>query len=259
MFNIVYNYLCFKTSNSIGNACTTGTGHLNFQALASVPAPYCYQKNKINLLLSFMPGVFDISSDEGASETGSVSEPEPPAAQPKRQRKRGPRNEHRAWTFKTQIACDMFALESTDVLTVEEKTKMFREHLRTRLDHTRPPAVLACTVLVDSSRYSGPPGTVAIPITGYVQTRNTTALPLKEWIGCVWTPVPGGLCGNPEFDADMSKPAPWKVIQIFSTLALNNAGRRAKRVIPHFPCRIDQSMATRYCKLFCFFEIMARV
>ena len=78
MFNIVYNYLCFKTSNSIGNACTTGTGHLNYQALASVPAPYCYQKNKINLLLSFMPGVFDISSDEGASETGSVSEPAKP-------------------------------------------------------------------------------------------------------------------------------------------------------------------------------------
>ena len=78
-----------------------------------------------------------------------------------------------------------------------------------------------------------------------------TANALKAWIGdgCVWTPVPGGLCGNPEFDADMSKPAPWKVIQIFSTLALNNAGRRAKRVIPHFPSRIDQSMATRYCKL----------
>ena len=143
MFNIVYNYLCFKTSNSIGNACTTGTGHLNFQALASVPAPYCYQKNKINLLLSFMPGVFDISSDEGASETGSVSEPEPPAAQPKRQRKRGPRNEHRAWTFKTQIACDMFALELTDVLTVEEKTKMFREHLAcARLDRRATSTIL---------------------------------------------------------------------------------------------------------------------
>ena len=211
-----------------------------------------------------MPGEFDLSSDEGVSETGSVSEPEGPelpAARPRRQKKRGPSNQHKAWIFKTLIACDIFALESTDVLTVEEKTKLFTEHVRTRLDHTRPLAVLACAILVDSSRYSGPPGTVIIPITGYVQTRNTTAIPLKAWIGdgCVWTPVPGGLCGNPEFDADMSKPAPWKVIQIFSTLALNNAGRRAKRVIPHFPSRIDQPRATRYCKLFCFLEIMARV
>ena len=208
-----------------------------------------------------MPGIFDLSSDEGASETGSVSEPELPAARPKRQKKKGPSNRNRAWIFKTQIACDLFALESTDVLTLEEKTRMFTEHLRTRLDHTRPPAVLACAVLLDSSRYCGPPGTCSIPITGYVQSRSMTANALKAWIGdgCVWTPVPGGLCGNPEFDADMSKPAPWKVIQIFSTLALNNAGRRAKRVIPHFPSRIDQSMATRYCKLFCFLEIMARV
>ena len=201
-----------------------------------------------------MPGIFDLSSDEGASETGSVSsvsEPELPAARPKRQIKRGPSNRNRAWIFKTQIACDLFALESTDVLTLEEKTRMFTEHLRTRLDHTRPPAVLACAVLLDSSRYCGPPETCSIPITGYVQSRSMTANALKAWIGdgCVWTPVPGGLCGNPEFDADMSKPAPWKVIQIFSTLALNNAGRRAKRVIPHFPSRIDQSMATRYCKL----------
>jgi len=57
--------------------------------------------------------------------------------------------------------------------------------------------------------------------------RSITATPLKAWIGdgSVWTPVPGGLCGNPEFDADMSKTAPWAVLQIFSKLALTNAGR----------------------------------
>ena len=193
-----------------------------------------------------MSGVFDFSSDESAGETDSVSEQELPAARPKRLRKRSPSNRHRAWIFKTQIPCDVFALESTDVLTVEEKTKMITEHLRSRLDHTRPLAVLACAILVDSSRYSGPPGTFSFSITGYVQSRSTTALPLKAWIGdgCVWTPVPGGLCGNPEFDTDMSKPAPWKVLQIFSKLALNNAGRKAKRVIAPFPSRIDKSMAT---------------
>ena len=100
-----------------------------------------------------MPGEFDLSSDEGVSETGSVSEPEGPelpAARPRRQRKRGPSIQHKAWIFKTLIACDIFALESTDVLTVEEKTKMYTEFLRTRLDHTRPLAVHACAILVDS-------------------------------------------------------------------------------------------------------------
>jgi hypothetical protein len=87
--------------------------------------------------------------------------------------------------------------------------------------------VLACAVLVDSSAYSGHPTRYFIPVTIYVQTRSVTAIPLKAWIGdgSDWTPVPGGLCGNPEFDADMSKPAPWAVLQIFSKLALNNAGR----------------------------------
>ena len=55
--------------------------------------------------------------------------------------------------------------------------------------------------------------------------------------GSVWTPVPGGLCGNTEFDADMSNPALWAVPPIFAKLALNNAGRRAKRVIARFNSR----------------------
>ena len=73
----------------------------------------------------------------------------------------------------------------------------------------------------------------SIPITFYVQTRSVTAIPLRAWIGdgSVWTPVPGRLCRNHEFDADMSKPAPRAALQIFSKLALNNVGRRAKRVI----------------------------
>ena len=106
--------------------------------------------------------------------------------------------------------------------------------------------MLACAALVDSSVYSGPPARLSISVTFYVQTKKTTAIPLEAWFGdgSVCTPVPGGLCGNHEFDADMRKPAPWTVLQIFSKLALNNAGRRAKRVIAHFPSRIDNSMAT---------------
>jgi hypothetical protein len=90
---------------------------------------------------------------------------------------------------------------------------------------------LVCAV--DSSSYSCPQARLSIPVTFHVQTNNTTAIPLEAWIGdgSVWTPVPGRLCGNPKFDADMSKHAQWAVLKIFSKLALNNAGSRTKQVI----------------------------
>ena len=70
-----------------------------------------------------MPDVFDLSSDESAGETGSLSDPGLPAARLKRPRKRGPRNEYRAWICKSVLDCDLFYAESTNGLTVEEKTK----------------------------------------------------------------------------------------------------------------------------------------
>ena len=193
-----------------------------------------------------MRDIFDPSSEDSASDTGALSDPALPAARPKRPSKRGPRKEYRAWSCKTKIDCDLFYAESTHGLTVEEKTNLLKEHLRNRLRIDQPRAVLACAVLLDSSAYSGPPARFSIPVTFYVQTKKTTAIPLEAWFGdgSVCTPVPGGLSGSHEFDADMRKPAPWTVLQIFSKLALNNAGRRAKRVIAHFPSRIDKSMAT---------------
>jgi hypothetical protein len=187
---------------------------------------------------------FDYPSEE--SENGSVYDTEVPAARPKHRSTKAPRNQYRAWIFKTVVDCDLFLAESTDGLTVDGKTNLLKEHLRTRLNHDQPRAVLACAALVDSSVYSGPPARFSIPVIFYIQTRSITATPLNAWFGdgSVCTPVPGGLCGNHEFDADMRKPAPWTVLQIFSKLALNNAGRRAKRVIAHFPSRIDKSMAT---------------
>ena len=174
-----------------------------------------------------MPDVFDFSSEESADETGSLSDPKLPAARPKRTKKRGPSNQYRAWILKHVLECDLLYAESTDRLTIEEKTNLLKEHLRNRLQLDQPRAVLACAALVDSSAYSGPQARFSIPVTFYVQTKKTTAIPLEAWFGdgSVWTPVPGGLCGNPEFDADMCKPAPWAVLQIFSKLALNNAGR----------------------------------
>ena len=184
-----------------------------------------------------MPDEFHYPSSEG--ETASVSEselppdaarPKPPDAAVRPKRPRGPRNECKAWTFTSSMKCDRF----TPDLSVEAKAKLIQDHVRTRLNHHLPKVVRALAIHVNSSYFSGPPGAVNVPFTGYIQTKNTTAIRLNEWVGCNCTPVPGGLYGNPEFLANIQKPAPWKLLPIISTLALNNAGRQMKRVIPRF-------------------------
>ena len=79
-----------------------------------------------------MPDVFDFSSDESAGEMGSLSDPELPTARPKRPSKRGPSNQYCAWKCKHVLHCDLFYDESTDGLTLEEKTNLLKEHLRTQ-------------------------------------------------------------------------------------------------------------------------------
>ena len=101
-----------------------------------------------------MPDVFDFSSDESAGEMGSLSDPGLPTARPKRPSKRGPSNQYCAWKCKHVLHCDLFFDESTDGLTLEEKTNLLKEHLLTRLQHDLPRAVLACAALVNSNVYS---------------------------------------------------------------------------------------------------------
>jgi hypothetical protein len=128
-----------------------------------------------------MPNVFDFSSEESSDEMGSLSatfDPKLPAARPKRPPKRGPSNYYRAWALEHKLERDSFYAESTNVLTIEEKTNLLKEHLRNSLQHDQPRAVLACAVLVDSRVYSGPSARVSIPVTFYVQTKKTTAIPL---------------------------------------------------------------------------------
>ena len=119
-----------------------------------------------------MRDVFDPSSEDSASDTSALSDPILPAARPKRPRKRGPRKEYCAWKCTTKIDCDLFHDESTNGLTVEEKTNLLKEHLWTRLQHDLPRAVLACAALVDSNVYSGPPARLSIPVTFYLQTKK---------------------------------------------------------------------------------------
>jgi hypothetical protein len=127
-----------------------------------------------------MPNAFDFSSEESADDTGSLSKPKLPAARPKCPNKRGPSNQYCAWKCKaTVIDCNLFYNESCNGLIAEEKIILLKEHLWNRLQQDLPRAVLACAVLVDSSAYSDPPARLSIPVTFYVQTRNTTAIPLS--------------------------------------------------------------------------------
>ena len=168
-------------------------------------------------------------TDPGSAQ--SVSEGLPPA-QKKRVYK--PHTyQCKAWKVEGVVNADCLAREETDGMTVEAKTNTFKEWVRLRWGHTKPDTlILSMTLVVNSADYAGPPGSCRIRFTGYVQTKKTSVNPLKAWLGdCEWTQMNGGLCGNPEFEVDMKKTLPWLILPIFSKVALNNAGRKAKRVI----------------------------
>ena len=44
-----------------------------------------------------------------------------------------------AWTFRSDIETDLLSAEG---VPVDEKTKLLSEHIRTRISHTQPPALL---------------------------------------------------------------------------------------------------------------------
>jgi hypothetical protein len=99
-----------------------------------------------------MPNLFDFSSAESSDETGSLSansDPKLPAARTKNPPKRDSSNQYRSWTLKHELEseCYLFYAKSTNVLTIEERTNLFKEHLQNLLQHDQPRAVLACAIL----------------------------------------------------------------------------------------------------------------
>ena len=195
-----------------------------------------------------MADVFDFPGE--SSETGSGTEsldlppgpalpPAPPNQAPNQANRKRDRNGEspRCQAWKCQFGMRIEFAESDNGLSVDEKTKKVTDFLQLRTGHNPPRQLKAFAVFLNCAEYcEGPPGLQSVQVIAYVQTRPTTAIPLKKWMGdeCVWTPIPGGLYGNPEFLANIQKPAPWKLLPIISTLALNNAGRQMKRVIPLF-------------------------
>ena len=78
------------------------------------------------------------------------------------------------------------------------------------------------------------PHEVSIAIIGYVQTKPSRPYTMTKWIpSATWDPVPGGLCSNGKFLADMDRlndlTLSWYKLPIFGELGLNNRGSTAAR------------------------------
>ena len=64
---------------------------------------------------------------------------------------RAKRNRCRAWTFKSSIETNLLSAEG---VPTDEKTKLLAEHVRTRLGHKQPHAVLSVTAFSDLRKCS---------------------------------------------------------------------------------------------------------
>jgi len=164
------------------------------------------------------------------------------SAQVTRKQQRAKQNRARAWTFKNTIETDLLSAEG---VPTDEKTKLLAEHIRTRLGHNQPHAVLSVTAFSDlknvftRSRHES--ATVSIPIVCFVQSHPCTVHMILQWMpDTAWAPVPGGVASDPEFlrhcDLAASPNEPWFKLTIFGELGLNNQARasaRRERKVPH--------------------------
>ena len=144
-------------------------------------------------------------------------------------------NHFRSWNFLYTIQTDILGEPG---VSIDAKKILLSEHLRTRLGHNRPPAVVSVTVFCDFTFVLAPPqGTsplISVPIVGFVQSESRTVHAMTGWFSdAKWAPVPGGLADHPDFLRYMSlvenTAGPWFKLSVFGELGLNNAGRRAAR------------------------------
>jgi hypothetical protein len=162
------------------------------------------------------------------------------------------------WTFHDTIQADV-----SDVSTDARKA-LLMEHIRNRTAHDRPRSVQSVTIIADLTEFfaARPRETpaVSIAIVGYVQTKKSRKFTMTNWLrDATWNPVPGGLCSNSEFLADMkraddpSMPG-WCQLPIFGELGLNNQGRNAARnarkVFAHFQL-VSRSISCAVLTLLC--------
>ena len=105
------------------------------------------------------------SEDEQLDPTQVTSKP-----------KRKTTNQFRAWTFRSDIQTDLLSAEG---VPVDEKTKLLSEHIRTRISHTQPHAVVCVIAFCDMTKaiarlpHESP--SISIPVVWFVQSHQCTA------------------------------------------------------------------------------------
>ena len=173
----------------------------------------------------------DFSSDDYlSSDSGSGSESQTSSQIPFKPKQLN--TKFMSWRFLDTIQADVLAGE------FEDRKRQLIEHFRTRTTPDRPICVLSVTIFADLKplilALPNENPTVSIAITGYVQTKPSSQSRMTKWIpSATWDPVPGGLCSNGEFLADMDRlndlTLSWYKLPIFGELGLNNRGRTAAR------------------------------
>jgi len=139
-----------------------------------------------------------------------------------------------AWTFRSDIETDLLSAEG---VPVDEKTKLLSEHIRTRISHTQPHAVVCviafCNMSKAITRLPHESPSISIPVVWFVQSHQCTAYMMRNWLQEAWEPLPGGLADSPQF-LDFSQRAAslessWFRLGIFGALGLNNRARADAR------------------------------
>ena len=111
---------------------------------------------------------------------------------------------------------------------MDEKTKLLSEHIRTRISHTQPHAVVCviafCNMSKAITRLPHESPSISIPVVWFVQSHQCTAYMMRNWLQEAWEPLPGGLADSPQF-LDFSQRAAsldssWFRLGIFGALGL---------------------------------------
>jgi len=181
---------------------------------------------------------------ESSSESSSSEDDGQGHAQRTTRPKRKTVDRFRAWTFRSDIETDLLSAEG---VPVDEKTKLLSEHIRTRISHTQPHAVVCviafCNMSKAITRLPHESPSISIPIVWFVQSHQCTAYMMRNWLQEAWEPLPGGLADSPQF-LDFSQRAAsldssWFRLGIFGALGLNNRaradGRTERKVLRPLP------------------------
>ena len=167
----------------------------------------------------FSPDLIGYESGSGSDSADSVTESQNSSQISVKQKRVD--TSFKCWKFLETIQADVLACE------FEERKRKLIEHFRTRTTHERLICVRSVTIFADLRplvlALPNENPTVSIAIIGYVQTK-----PRRPYTMTTWDPVPGGLCSNGEFLADVDRSddqsLTWFRLPIFGEVGLNNLG-----------------------------------